>query len=111
MGVPVLRPPEKCQTVTNKTAHPKMVARANPLHRDTEINVFQQFLSSHFWTLWDCSIDQRDFRNSTLLATFRAGTPSLEYTLFKFETTVILLLLVDKCTVVAVFGHFLLKLS
>ena len=30
------------------------------------------------WTLWDCSIDQRDFGNSTLLATFRVGTPSLE---------------------------------
>ena len=34
--------------LTNKTAHPKMVARAKPLHRYTEINSFQQFLISHF---------------------------------------------------------------
>ena len=36
------------KTVTNKTTHPKMVARAKPLHRYTEINSFQQFLINHF---------------------------------------------------------------
>ena len=29
------------KTVTSKTAHPKMVARAKPLHRHTEINSFR----------------------------------------------------------------------
>ena len=39
------------KTVTSKTAHPKMVERAKPLHRYTEINSFQQFLISHYWFL------------------------------------------------------------
>ena len=30
------------------------------------------------WTLWDCSVEQRDFRNSNLLATFTVRTPSLK---------------------------------
>ena len=42
------------KTVTSTTAHPKMVARAKPLHRHTEINSFQQFLISHFCFLYRC---------------------------------------------------------